>query len=429
MEQSTAQANALKTLDARRAAAAAPPPLPPLNDPVLRPQQPGAPPPQYQQPGYQQRPYQQPGQPIIVQQPNNGLMHGVIGFMLGQSLGSGHRDVVYQSNGNNGNGNNGNGSSGSNGSNGGPPWSPMCCGCLPGWCCWAVLHGCCISWPSGCAAPGRLAVLEIIHSKGIEMGWSNAYQYLRAGAARRGVIEEERADGGLPLGARIGSLVSMQQTPLIRAAGDGSLIALPDDGPNRIVAVSQIKLKQAGGLYRLYLATGDLDARERFLQVYQNPQGQVTEIMYCTQLARVIPETAEDQDAYMGSSGSGLGDRSYTLWRSQLGDVGLDEAGLDLVFGNADSVDYWRDAGDPQAEFVAPFSGTETRLDDAGGQHGLRQEMVFMPYVRQLRGGGKEYLLITTEIVSSVNGDASKRGIHVDFVIGIPVEQERIVMQ
>jgi hypothetical protein len=52
-----------------------------------------------------------------------------------------------------------------------------------------------------------------------------------------------------------------------------------------------------------------------------------------------------------------------------------------------------------------------------------------MPYVRELRSGGNEYLLITTEIISSVNGDASKRGIHVDFVIGIPVEQERIVIQ
>jgi hypothetical protein len=52
-----------------------------------------------------------------------------------------------------------------------------------------------------------------------------------------------------------------------------------------------------------------------------------------------------------------------------------------------------------------------------------------MPYARQLGDGSKEYLLITTEIVQSVNGDARKRGIHVDFVVGIPVEQERLVIQ
>jgi hypothetical protein len=261
------------------------------------------------------------------------------------------------------------------------------------------------------------------------MGWSDAYNYLRNGAVRLAGVEAPRTDRDLPLGARIGSVVSMQQSPLLRAAGDGSLITLPDADDNRIVAVSQIKLKQSGGLYRYYLETGDGDDKEKFLQVYQNGAGQVAEVMYCTQLARVIPETVEDQEAYMGLAGSGLGDRSYTLWRAQLDDIGLDEADLDLVFGNSDGVDYWRDAGDPEAEFVTPFSGTETRLDDASGHTGLRQEMYFMPYVRELRSGGNEYLLITTEIISSVNGDASKRGIHVDFVIGIPVEQERIVIQ
>lgn len=257
------------------------------------------------------------------------------------------------------------------------------------------------------------------------MGWTDAYKYLR----NIGGAEAPRADRDLPLGARIGSLVRIQQSPLLRAVGDGSLIAAPDADDQRIVAVSQIKLQQSGGLYRYYLETGDRDDKEKFLQVYRDAAGQVAEVLYCTQLARVIPETVEDQQAYMGQADAGLGDRSYTLWRAQLNDIGLDENDLDLVFGDRDGVDYRRDAGDPQAEFVRPFAGTETRLDDASGRLGLRQEMYFMPYVRELRGGGLEYLLITTEILGSVNGDAAKRGIHVDFVIGIPVEQERIVIQ
>lgn len=262
------------------------------------------------------------------------------------------------------------------------------------------------------------------------MGWTDAYQYLRAGASRLGGNEQpRRADDDLPLRARIGSLVSMQQSTLIRAASEGSLVALPAPGDIRILAVSQLKLNQSGGLYRYYLDKGDDDAREKFLQVYQNPQGEVAEILYCTQLARVIPESAEDQQAYMGEAGYGLGDRSYTLSRVQLAADGMDEADLELVFGQQDGLDFWRDAGNPDAAFIAPFRGTEVRLDDAGGRQGLRQDMFFMPYVRQLRNGGKEYLLITTEIVHSVNGDAGKRGIHVDFVVGIPVEQERIVIQ
>jgi hypothetical protein len=258
------------------------------------------------------------------------------------------------------------------------------------------------------------------------MGWTDAVNYLRTGAAKLAGNDAPRTDSDLPLGARIGSVVGIQQSPLLRAVADGSLVALPDADDVRIVAVSQLRLKQAGGLYRYYLDTGDRDDKEKFLQVYQNASGEVSEILYCTQLARVIPETVEEQDAYTGQSGAGLGDRSYTLWREQLDDAALD---LELVFGASDGLDYWRDAGDPQTPFVPPFTGTETRLDDAGGNTGLRQELYFMPYVRQLRGGGHEYLLITTEIIHSVNGDRSKRGIHVDFVIGIPVEQQRIVIQ
>ena len=258
------------------------------------------------------------------------------------------------------------------------------------------------------------------------MGWTDAFNYLRNGATKLMGDDAPRTDTNLPLGARIGSLVGIQQSPLLRAVGEGSLITLPDADDVRIVAVSQIRLKQSGGLYRYYLETGDRDDKEKFLQVYQNASGEVSEIMYCTQLARVIPQTAEDQDAYTGQSGAGLGDRSYTLWREQLSDLDLD---LALIFGANDGVDYWRDTGDPEVSYMPPFTGTEVRLDDASGSSGLRQDMYFMPYARELRSGNQEYLLITTEIIHSVNGDTSKRGIHVDFVIGIPVEQQRIVIQ
>ncbi|CDG86046.1 hypothetical protein [Janthinobacterium agaricidamnosum] len=263
------------------------------------------------------------------------------------------------------------------------------------------------------------------------MGWKDAFNYMRGMAGKHGVDGGQREDDGLPLGARIGSVVTLQQSPLIRANSSGSLIAMPgaNGADTRVLAVSQIKLNMTGGLYRYYLAKGDLDAKEKFLQVFRDDQGEIAEIMYCTQLARVVPETAEDQDAYTGVSGYGLGDKTYTLWREQLGDIGLDDADLDLVFGTGDRLDYWRDAGDHDSEFVAPFSGTEVRIDDPTGARGLKQEMYFMPYVRDLADGTPEYLLITTEIIGSVDGDASRRGIHVDFVIGIPVERERLAIQ
>lgn len=261
------------------------------------------------------------------------------------------------------------------------------------------------------------------------MGWKNVFAYVRGMAGNHGLDgKARREDQDLPLGARIGALVQFQKSPVIRAQAGGSLIGMPRDAHDRILAVSQIKLNLDGALYRFYLDKGDDDAQEKFFQVYSDAQGQVAEILYCTQLARVIPETAADQDAYTGAAGAGLGDSSYTLWREQLADT-LSAMGLAQVFGEHERLDYARDAGDAQLAFVKPFSGTETRIDDATGMQGLKQDMYYMPYVRCLTDGSKEYLIITTEIIASVNGDRSKRGIHVDFVIGIPVEPERIVLQ
>jgi hypothetical protein len=260
------------------------------------------------------------------------------------------------------------------------------------------------------------------------MAWKDVVGYVRGIAAKQGVAEAEaRMDEGVPLDARIGSVVQLQQSPIIRAQAGGSLIAMPDAGDTRILAISQMRLEPATELYRLYLDTGDEDAKEKFLQLFRGGDGKVAEILYCTQLARVIPETADDQDAYTGQAGHGLGDASYTLWREQLADM-LDGAALAAVFGDGDRLEYARDTGGGAA-FVQPFKGREIRIDDPQGVHGLRQELYFMPYVRALADGGREYLLITTEIIDSVDGDRSRRGIHVDFVIGIPMEQERIVVQ
>lgn len=261
------------------------------------------------------------------------------------------------------------------------------------------------------------------------MGWKDAFEYLRArtsGVERDAPQPEDRAS---PLGARIGSLVDLQMSPLLRANANGSLVALPEAEDGRILAISQFKLSMAGRLYRYYLAKGDEDEREKFLQLYVDEREEVKEILYCTQLVRFIPTTAEDQDAFTGANGNGLGDLQFTLWRGQLAECGVDVAMLASAFGEQEALDFERDVGDPEAGFVPPFTGTETRIDEASGMQGLKQQMYFMPYARSLGDESKEYLLVTTEILQSVNGDARKRGIHVDFVVGIPVEQERLVIQ
>lgn len=266
------------------------------------------------------------------------------------------------------------------------------------------------------------------------MAWQDAYQYvtklvdqrLAPTGAQHGAA---RADEALPLGARIGSLVKLQQASLIRALTLGSLIELPGAGEDRILAISRVQLALAGNLYRYYLSAPDADA-EKFLQLYCDPQGGISELLYCSRLTSLIPETVEDQQAFLGEAGYGLGDRSYTLSREQLAALGLDESSLEAAFGSADQLTYSRDAGDPQRDFVPPFRGVETRIDDAAGQHGLRQDLVFMPYSRVLGADGqREDLLISTELLLSRDGDSTQRGIQVDFMIAVPLELERLVVQ
>ena len=258
------------------------------------------------------------------------------------------------------------------------------------------------------------------------MSWTNAVKYTKNILANP--IAGKNQDDDLPLGARIGGFIRLQKSPFIRAISEGSLIDMPTDAQSIIKAISRVKLDLSGSLYRYYLQTGDANEKEIFLQVYVNDLGEVTEAIYCTQLTRIVPETNEDQQIFMGLAGYGLGDKSYSLWRFQLEELGFVESDLQVIFGGDETIDYLRDAGDTEQEFLAPFNGSEVRLDDALGQQGLRQQIYFMPYKRKVKEN-TEYLLITTELVESKNGDASQREIHVDFMIGIPVELERVVIQ
>ena len=263
------------------------------------------------------------------------------------------------------------------------------------------------------------------------MSWNTAWQYAKGVAAKKGIESAQKAtrkDDGLPLGARIGGLLTLQKTPFVRAMAGGSLIAIPKETSRIIVSIGHVRLDLDGNLYRYYLA-GDTDrVAGEFLQVYVTADGAVAEVMYCSGLTRLYPESAEEQEAFMGESGVGLGQTFYTLDRQQMVDLGIADITISEAFGENDALEYQRDAGNPADEFVSPFRGSETRINDAQGIDGMAQDICFMPYVRNL-GDTKEYLLVSTNIVSSQNGDATKRGFNVDFMIGIPVDLDRVMIQ
>lgn len=235
--------------------------------------------------------------------------------------------------------------------------------------------------------------------------------------------ELPRQDSGLPLGARIGGIIEVEKTPFIIAKASGSLAHPPSASERFVAAVSRLKLTGLPGkAYRYYLATGDEGAGETFLQVYLAEDGKIREILYCTHLHRLVP-TPEEREFFTAEKGVGLGMQYFSLSADQLKGAGVDENLVALAAGEAGVVNYRRDI-DPDAEFVAPLRGSESRIDDAQGEHGLKQEVFYLPYCRPLGDGGQtEFLLISTEIVESHDGDPAKREIHVDFMVGIPLSE------
>lgn len=272
------------------------------------------------------------------------------------------------------------------------------------------------------------------------MAWKDAWSYASRwigkdqieNTAEHPNSDGRREDANLPLKARVGSVVVLQKTPMIRAQAQGSLLEMPSDDETIIVAISRIRTNLDGKLYRYYLQRGDQDHAEKYIQVYVDANDQIQELAYYSRLCRLIPETQEDQQIFSGEAGYGLGDLTYTMWRRQLEEMGWDEESLQTTFLDQDHILFQRDAGDPHAEFVAPYRGTETRIDSADGASGLQQQVIFMPYSRALsqeQDQHRELMMISTEIVESENGDRSQRGIYVDFMIGIPIETERLVVQ
>lgn len=265
------------------------------------------------------------------------------------------------------------------------------------------------------------------------MAWKDAWSYAQrvftSDAKESAEQQGPREDDNLPLKARVGSVVTLQKTPMIRAQAQGSLIQLPNDDETLIRAISRVRTDIDGKIFRYYLSVGDEDQAEKFIELYVDAQDQIRELNYYSRLCRLIPESAEDQAIFSGEAGYGLGDLQYTLWRSQLEELGWTEELLEATFLDQDHVQYQRVAGDPYADYVAPFRGSETRIDSSDGRQGLQQQIIFMPYARRLAGEDKELLLISTEIVESEHGDRNKRGIYVDFMVGIPIDIERLVVQ
>lgn len=252
------------------------------------------------------------------------------------------------------------------------------------------------------------------------MSWSIALRRARAIFGAGAAAKPARVDAALPLSAAIGSAVWLSTSAFLRASG--TLVPTPDR-QLRVISISKLHVGIEGAVHRYIFARGDggADAHECFLQVHTDTVGEVTELVYFARLLRLFPTTAQEQSAYLGEDGQGLGEATFALARSQLEELHLPKHVLDAAFKSEEAgaeLTYHRAVEARDVPFVAPFRGTENRVDDSKGGAGLRQEVVFMPYERSLGADGCEQLLICTEILQDQNFQP-RREIHVDFMVGL----------
>lgn len=229
-----------------------------------------------------------------------------------------------------------------------------------------------------------------------------------------------RQDTGLPYGVQLGSLMEVPRASF--AILDSTLLKVPSSAQMQVKAVGRIRLDADPSLemYRIYTDAGDrsTDAGQSFLQVLMK-DGKPVEATFYQQLFRLIPTSREEQEAYQGQ-GYGLGEQWYNLGADQLALANLSDAQIDALLDGAETLDFERDTPVDDT-YVRPYTGVENRLDDPTGMKGMRQKLHFMPYLRELPGGNRENLLISFEVVESIDGVAS-RSVQVNFLVGLTLE-------
>ena len=234
----------------------------------------------------------------------------------------------------------------------------------------------------------------------------------------------EREDDNLPFGVRVGSLVTLSASPFLRA--EGALVTQPPLMAT-VQAISRVRMRLDGALYRLYLSKGDtVTDKESYIQMYVDNSGNIQEMHYFDRVLRMYPDTPESIAAFTGKTESGLGQMEFSLWREQMAELGYPDSVLDHAFGNTSELVYTRLAQSDRS-YVRPFEASENRIDDSHGNEGLRQKILFMPYGREL-GATTEHLMIATEIVTDQNGN-SVDDVHVDFMVGLPLSAHDIRIQ
>ncbi len=228
-------------------------------------------------------------------------------------------------------------------------------------------------------------------------------------------------DETLPLGGRIGGLMTLPGNPFLRASIAGSITSAPKEALV-IVAISRIRLSHLEGMiYRYYTQIGDSSEKESFLQVVTGADQSILEVAYFENLVRFHPSTPADINRYKVAGADHSGKPQWGLSHSDLAGVLLPEI---LSRVTEAGVVYDRSIT-PSDASIAPIEATEVRIDDRIGEQGLKQQVWLMQYARAV-GTSTEVLYVSLEVPLSRNGQQIDQVPQVDFAIGITIDPSAV---
>ncbi len=253
------------------------------------------------------------------------------------------------------------------------------------------------------------------------MGLTSILKMGRAMMSGKVNADPVRKDDGCPLGARVGAYITIDASVFVTAQALGSLVVPPDPGDVTIRAISRVRFDGGNtSLYRYYLSTGDGGENERYVQIFGGDDG-VAEIVYCTSLTRLYPSDPKVLKYYSGELGTeGVGGMLWTFSREDMEQF-LSSEQL-RILSDARDVVWQRAVG--KGDHQSPLHGLEKRIDDSQGINGSCQEIWYVPYTRDVNGY-TEHLFISLEVMQSRNGE-SVRDVHVDFMVGMPLNESML---
>jgi hypothetical protein len=259
------------------------------------------------------------------------------------------------------------------------------------------------------------------------MSFLDAKNY--ASALVKKAVHSDVEQNTIPYFAKIGSLLKISPAIFVRASIDSAFVSGPSPSEDRVVAISHTVLDEGNRhTYRLFLATEKTNEVTKFVQIYCDTKHQPIEAAYYSLLTRFIPEDMEEQDLYMGTNGSGVGESTYILSKENAENCSVDPNSIASALNGSDSIRYERD-DNLSASFVPPYKTKEVRIDDNEGLTGLTQDCFSMNYVRTLPSTRAESLLITLNVVTSCDGDPNSRSIWVNYYAGVGISLNDLTIQ